>query len=275
VTPTPLPVVDPPVHPRLRKFATAEHPLRPSKVADVLACPLSYILSMHEEDSNGGVAAQTGNLIHRAVDAFHKTTDREARVAAGVAALEAAREKFPGGDAKKAQKIFTAYAADPENADARVKWVEQAVELTLPADHLDPTGEPIVIRGTMDQGRIGSDGIPRVWDVKTGDYLPPRECLDEHTVQQAVYVLAARKTLHPKFEPGGLIYTPNYEKSRGKRHLPYPMTVQQCEDVIAMLPLVVAAVRRGRAIARPGVDSCRWCDHKSWPRCHGLYRGMF
>jgi hypothetical protein len=257
-----LPVITT-VHPEMRQFATAARPLRPSRVGKFLRCPMSVVLQMAAE-SAGNAAAQTGNLVHDAVEAYHKT--KEAREAAGLAALERARAQFPEGDAEKAKAIFARYAKDPRNQNAVVPWVEAPVTLTLAPAPNDPTGKPVVISGTLDQVRL-EDGVLRVWDVKTGDRLSGDESEAEYLIQQATYTLAAIQTLDPSIQPGGLIYTPAYEKSRSKPFRPLKLTADRCKMLILPLVYWVAAVRSGVAPFSPSPEACRFCDEGGWPRC--------
>lgn len=267
------------VAPELVAFGSEDRPLRPSRVAKFLACPMSVVLSMYEE-SPGNCAAQTGSLVHSAADAYHKTKGSLAdRAAAGQAALDAARVKFPDGDEEKARKIFRSYAADEENQKAEVVWSEAAVRLTLDAAPGDPTGRRIVIAGTLDQVRRHSDGFLRVWDIKTGQYLTAEESILEYLTQQAVYTLAARETLDPTIEPGGLIYTPAYDKARARVHLPNPLTTEQCGDLLLTLPYMVSMIRKGMPVFRPSPSACKFCDMKKigyhWPKCRTRAAGVF
>ena len=106
----------------LRDFASAKRPLRPSKCCSFGGCPMAIVLSMHDEGGAGGRAADTGSLVHAAVKAFHSTSGA-GRVAAGQAALRAAREQFPAGDEEKGLRVFGSYAEDKANAEAEVVWL--------------------------------------------------------------------------------------------------------------------------------------------------------
>lgn len=268
---TPLKVI----HADMLTFGSESRPLRPSKVAKFLACPMSVLLTIHEQ-REGGKAAQTGNLVHSGAEAFHKTIGTEGeRIAAGLAALDAARAEFPEGDEEAAIKIFRSYAADKTNANAVVPWCEEPVRLVLSPDPGDPTGQPIVIAGTLDQVRRAPDGTLSVWDIKTGTFHGANDTVLEYLTQQAVYTLAARACLDSSIVPGGLIRTHGYSIIRGQVHLPNPLTVSQCEDLILLVPPLVAAIRRGEPVFRPGVDACRFCDVKPWPSCHNTFKGLY
>lgn len=231
---------------------------------------MQVVLQMWEESASGA-AADRGNLVHSAVHAFHQSTGD--RVAQGLAALEAAREKFPTGDPKEAAKIFGSYAADPENANAKVRWIEQRVTLRLPCAPEDPTGKDVVFTGTLDQVRETAPGL-RVWDVKTGEAKDGPETGDEYAIQQAVYTLAAIQTLDPSIRPGGLIWTPGYKLKR-KVHLSLKQTVRACKILLAPLVHWVASVRRGEPVFRPSADNCKYCPFKRWPDCLDRFEGQF
>lgn len=236
---------------------------------------MSVILSMFEE-SKGNGAAQTGNIIHDACEAFHKA--KEDRVNAGLQALEKARLEFPDGDPKKSEKVFRAYAADPKNADADVPWCEAQVTLRLAPAPEDKTGKPVVIVGTLDQVRRHSDGSLRVWDIKTGDRLDADETVNEYLIQQAIYTLGARQTLDPTIgdTPGGIIYTPGYERNRGgKTHIPLPLSLEAACILVSPLVHWIAQVRAGLMQFRPSAESCRFCPIKPWPTCITTARCAF
>jgi len=239
---------------------------------------MSAVLNDLFDGDEAGSAAQSGNLLHSAAAAFHRAAASmgvKQRTEEGLAALEAARQQFPDGDPAKARNWFIAYAGDKENQDADVPWVEQAVELKLEAATFDPTGEPIVVVGTLDQVRRARDGTLTLWDIKTGSRRTGKESLTAYAVQQATYLLAARECLADNIEPGGLIYTPGYEKRLGKRFFSYSMTVDECRLLVQHLVYTVALVRSGIPIFRPGVDTCEYCPCGTYDVCLPLYRTSY
>lgn len=253
-----------PVPDVMRDFGSAKRPLRPSSLVRVGACPMSAVLNDDMVNDDGNGAAQTGNLIHAAAAAFHRAASSmtaTARTEEGLAALEAARLKFPDGSYPKAVETFRAYAADPENIEADCPWVEQPIELRIQAAPNDPTGEPIVVIGTLDQVRRERNGRLRLWDIKTGSRLSGSESLTAYAVQQACYLLAARQVLADNVEPGGLIYTPGYEKKHGRRFFRYTLTVEECMLLVSVVAYNVALIRSGIPIFRPGVDTCEYCRY--------------
>lgn len=260
----------------MRDFGSEARPLRPSKCGKLVACPMSVFLDDGED--GGGPAAQTGNLVHSAVAAFHTHKDVEA----GLAALEAARQQFPKGNPDAARKNFRAYAADKTNDHKFVTHVEHQVRLDLAPAPDDPTGKPIVVIGTLDQVRLDftddrGNYYPghSVWDVKNGTRLDASESLDEHLIQQAVYVLGARQTLGFDVKPGGLILTPAYDKPRGRRFIPWKLSVRQCMLFCAPIVNAVALIRSGVATFKSSPDSCRYCQVRPFTNCASMYFGLY
>jgi RecB family exonuclease len=257
-------------------FATAEKPLRPSRLVQLTKCPMSVFMTAWNEEDEGGNAAQTGNLVHSAAAVYHKTTGTPTvRREAGLAALEAARSEFPQGDPEKGRDIFTRYAGDPENQNAVTPWVEERVKLVLAPHETDPTGQPIVIAGTLDQVRREKDGSLRVYDIKTGSGKTADESLAEYAIQQAAYVLAARQTLDPNIQPGSLIYTPGYEKPRGRRFLPLNLSVERCMLLLTPVVVNVAMIRRGIPVFTPSAGACQYCKIRPYNNCLNLYKGVY
>lgn len=226
---------------------------------------MSAVLNDDMVNDEGGSAAQTGNLIHAAAAAFHRTAASmgvNARTEEGLAALEAARKSFPDGHRENAIEAFRAYAKDEENIQADCPWVEQRIEFQIAAAPTDPTGEPIVIVGTLDQVRRAKDGTLRLWDIKTGSRRTGNESLEAYAIQQACYLLAARQKLADNIQPGGLIYTPGYEKKYGKRFFPYTLTVEECMILVSTVAYSIALIRSGIPTFRPGVDTCEYCKYR-------------
>jgi hypothetical protein len=266
-------------HEHFRLFGSRKYPLRPSKLIQFVRCPMSAFLSMTDDEGVGGQAADTGNLVHAAAAVYHRlkadgVSDAK-RLEAGLAELDAAREKFPAGDAAKAAAIFRSYAADPENSQAETPWVEEKVRIELaPAPH-DPTGEPVVIVGTLDQVRRHPNRRMKVHDIKTGSGKDATETVAEYLVQQAAYTLAARECLDGSIESGSIIYTPGYEKPRGRRHLPLNLSVEQCRLLLVPVVYAIAEIRRGVPAFRPGADSCKYCPVRPYTNCLSMFQGVY
>lgn len=269
------------------EIATERYPLRASALPKINECSASVFLSMQfwkldtDDDGLGGEAAQTGNLMHEGAAAFHRLDKGtpEERLEAGLAALRASREKFPGGDAKRAEKIFQAYAADEENQEAKVLKVEEKVNCVLPPAPFDLTGKPVVIRGTLDQVRLVNGNIPQVFDIKTGKKYYGMVALDHYMTQQAAYTVAAQQTWGQEFlaagygqvEPGALICTDGYFRPNGRVSWFHQWSYDDIPLILQNVVNQVAAARMKRLGFAPSTDACRWCEHKKFSNCKAFY----
>lgn len=263
-------------HPDFREYGTARRPLRPSALVQLLKCPMSGFLTYTDGDDLGNQAAQTGNLVHVAAAEFHRAVGELAgRKEAGLAALDAARLEFPGGDPDKAVYIFGQYAGDKKNQDAVTPWVEHKVNLRLAPAADDPTREPVVVIGTLDQVRLEPDGRLRVYDIKTGSAKDSNETLDEYVVQQCAYTLAARLDLDPRVEPGEIIHTPGYDKPRGRRFLPLKVTVEDCYLMMSAVVHQVSLIRQGIPLFTPSAENCKYCKVRPYTNCTTYYKAVY
>lgn len=234
-------------------FGTREMPLRPSSLGKLMKCPMSVLLP-YFEDGGGNEGAQTGSVVHAAVEAFHNGRSVEEATAAALAT-------FPKAVEEKARGWIAAYVADPANKSAVVTAVELQVTLEY---------RGVFIRGTLDQIRQTEDGVGLVWDLKTGASLAPGDCVAEYQFQQAGYVLAARETLQLPIAPGGIIYAAGYDKKLGRRHLPMGVTVADCIELMDEVVREVEYVRAGGRPYRPTADHCKYCPLAEFPKCKKL-----
>lgn len=226
---------------------------------------------METEDELGGTGAQTGNLVHVAVAAFHKEPDVERKVQAGLAEMQANLTKFPGGDFPEAEKHYLHYVADPRNRDANVIAVEKLVEFELPPHELDPTGEPIYIRGTMDQIRQLDDGRTMIYDIKTGKNSG-WHMIHSYAYQMAAYLLAARKNGFPFVENAVIIRTGGYRvrgadlPSPGGVFFPTHLSVERSLYMMSRIRRSIALIRKGEIDFGPG-DQCTYCPYNGLENC--------
>ncbi len=255
---------------RFLKFASPEFPLRPSALTHLVRCAGSVALPWEEiaqVNTLGGAAAQTGNLVHEAAAAFHKTAND---VEAGNAALQLARDRFPGGDVSKAQGMFDAYAADQENLIV-VPFVEFPVSMSLEPLADDPSGYPVVITGTCDQIRRGADDKLYIWDIKTGSRLDIKDTLDYYAYQISAYAVAATQTIGETVHPGGVIYTEGYAKPRAPRRRFCPWKYDTALHHMKWIQRIVTEIRKGNVPVTPG-ESCKYCVYKSVETCTPILR---
>lgn len=251
-------------------FGTAEHPLRPSALNWVVRCPVYAVLQFLEAEDSSGPAAQTGSLVHEAVAAFHLEPDASKKIAAAVSTLQSAAKKFPLAESNEARLYLEPYVSDPRNANAEILAVERKVTLTLDPHPLDPTGNPVVIRGTLDQIRR-VNGVTVVDDLKTGR-TEGWAMIHDYAYQQAAYCLAARESGFPDAQPGRLIRCYGYRTRTAKLPSPdgvfwqLPFSVAQARALLDRVRLQVALVRRGEVDFGPG-PQCSYCVYKGLDGC--------
>jgi hypothetical protein len=247
-------------------IATAARPLRASALPRLLECAGRVLLTEEfwglrmDDSEDSGAAAQTGSLVHAAAEAFHKGGD-------GNDAIEVFRGKYPKGDPVRARKIFAAYSADPKNKDAKIVALETKITYAIRAAPFDPTGEPVIVNGTLDQVREDSDGYRTVWDIKTGVNFYGTKALHHYAAQQALYTLAAGEDVYP----GGLICTDGYFRPGGKVFFQYKVTRADMVQMLTKVAALVAFARMGQVIRTPG-DVCEWCPHKTFEGCSSYVR---
>lgn len=244
------------------EFGTEARPLRPSSLDNLLACPMSVLLTLGMA-SEGNAGSNTGSVVHAGVEGFHRGGES---VTAGEEAMAEALPKFPEADWGKAYAWYQAYAADPTNrgAIARLEDGRPAVEVPVRINY-----KGVWIAGTLDQVRL-TDGVLSVWDLKTGSgFLSPEDTVAEHQAQQAAYVLAARATLKLDIQPGGIIYAVGYDKPRGRRFIPMGVTLKQCEELLDEVVARVAVIRDGGRSFIPSAAACKFCKLRTYPSCTG------
>lgn len=255
-------------------IGTEEFPLRASSLQMLVRCPLRALLMLAQmAEDQSGPAADTGSTVHGGVASWHKTQDAEEalRVMRSLAMAE-----HPLADIEDAESQFLAYALDPRNKNAKLALVEQKVSFDLAPATWDSTGKPIRIIGTLDQGRIGLDGVVEVWDVKTSK-KGGAQLLNEHAIQVAAYVIGMELHLKRPCRPGGIIRTRTYQK-RGVDPRSSPDEVfwelawkrSHCDRLMDGVRNAVAMVRRGEVFPGPG-EWCTWCPARGLDFCLPMY----
>lgn len=242
-------------------FASKETPLRASKVPALLRCSLKLHLleTGMINDSGSSVASHTGDMLHRAVEDWHRNGFRSAQSWKSVLAN---RYAYRDADVERVRKMFEGYTEDPRNKVETI-LVEGEIAVTLPPWKTDKTRKEIVIVGHPDQVRT-VDGELVVCDLKTST-KSGLDIMFEYTCQLVVYALGASKLLKKPVQPGYIIRTASYatKQNEGNRSpedvfIKYPFNTSQTSELIDEIRREVARVRRGEVGPRPSVD-CRWC----------------
>lgn len=246
-------------------FGTPAYPLHCSGLAHVLRCPWRSVSKYFFEPpyDASGPAAQTGTATHVAVHKFHEAND----AAAGLESMMAGAGAYPLADLEAAAAQFLSYAADPLNRSAKVLLREAKLSFTIKPAPEDPTGQPIVVIGTVDQVRE-ENGVAKVWDLKTSavdGWNKEAQLLHQHTVQIASYCVGASILLNRKVEPGGLILTKQYAKGKPAFwHCAW--SFDDIELIFRGIQHNIAAIRRGDYWHAAG-ENCSWCHMGSPDQC--------
>jgi hypothetical protein len=246
----------------LRRFATADRPLHPSGLRELIVCPWRKALEFLESDDGdqSGAAGDTGSAMHKAAAAFHRGKE----VAESIAEMQDNLHLYPKADLQDAASLFLAYAYDPRNR-VEVLLVEEAITFTLAPASEDPTGEPIVIEGTVDQVRL-VDGRPRVWDIKTTK-KDPEVARNKATFQLAAYCIGASFKLNTPVHPGGIILPRKYSAdSTGPVFRPVTWKFEDIEQIMLPVRQRVAEIRAGKLYHIPNED-CTWCRQRMPDLC--------
>lgn len=236
----------------MKDFGSAKHPLRPSQLPYLVLCSWRAVArEMKMLVNESGAAADLGSAVHLAVAAFHKG----AKEVDALATMRDASAAFPLADLKEAERIFSRYAEDPRNRDAKVVATEEKVSAKLNPHYLD--GPEIVIEGTLDQVRLVGNTY-EVWDLKTGI----REGLYFQTVyclQMAAYVVGAR-VKYPRAVAGGYIRTKAYFTRGAVLPSPanafIPANIPDPDKLLDAVRWAVCCIRAGYVIPTPGEHCC-------------------
>lgn len=254
-------------------FASAENPLRGSKVPQLLSCSLKlYLLDSGAMTDTSSEAAHTGSMIHRAIEVWHRNGFRSAE--AWRNCLEGIHE-YRYADVKKSQRVFEGYSEDPRNR-VETLLVEASIRVELPPWKTDKTRAPIVIEGHPDQVRR-EDGKLLVCDIKTGA-KGGLAMMFGYTGQLVIYAMGCSKMLNEPVEPGYIMRVGSYAtKQNANNRTPddvfirYPFTLAETTELIDEIRREVARVRRGEIGPRPS-EFCTYCPAGHVGNCCSMLR---
>ena len=237
---------------------------RVSSLNSLCRCPGFYVLSTTRGPA--GRAAQTGTAVGRLIELWHRAG--EPRGPGAIVELcdqvqfEGAT-RTPLADWDEVAQMAGLYAGDPRNHGVVLaESCEAEVRITLPAAPEDPTGRPFTLVGHLDQLRRGSDGVLRVWDLKSGKGSGI-EMIHSYAWQLAGYALASTETYGETVLPGGIIRLRGYLGKRASTpearvFFATPWTLQQCEAILETAIYDIGVLRAGTVPTRPGVY-CAYC----------------
>lgn len=256
--------------PTLQEFGSRKYPLRSSSLPTLLRCPLRQVLMFQRLIiDESGEPADTGSLMHLAAAHWHKNGDIEGARRAMLAAVD----QFPKGNVLDAGKLFSAYAADPRNQSAQFELIEDKIEIELPPWPDDPTQEPIIVTGTLDQVRYNvANGNLEVWDIKTSKKGGVVLVFD-YAAQIAAYTFGAEQRLKKPVHPGGIIRVRGYvTKGTDPASRPdgifFPAMISrsQVPQLLDAVRQKVSMIRQGIVMPTPG-EYCSYCPSGGVHNC--------
>ena len=238
-----------------------DHPIRMSSIDALFRCPMQVFLKHRASlDDTSGPAAQTGSAMHKMAEIFHGGSLPAKEIPAHVE--KTSSEKFPLADWKRAKAHFKAYAADPRNKEANVVHQEKEVIHVRKGVHF---------LGHLDQLRLDSDGVHRVYDIKTGK-TQPITMLDCYAGQIAGYVFGARDTFGLDVRPGALIRTESYvARTTQPVFVQIPYTLDQLDSILDRAVEEVKRIRKGKIDPRSGFHCSTICPARGLQNCLHLY----
>lgn len=226
-----------------------------------------------------GKAADTGTAVGRGIELWHKGSDYTALLRK---LREEHEEHYPLADLAEVERVVLAYCNDLRNRPDVVlpDSLELEVTLRLDADQDDPTGEPIVLTGHVDQVRYAfPDHKDRehlgleLWDVKNGRGSG-EDMTRDYAFQLAAYTLALEEHYgEGEIAMGGVVRTKGYiargnpEPSEARVFFPMPWRKSDCLSVLDTVRYLIGQIRAGAIPHTPG-PHCRYCPLE-FPHCAG------
>lgn len=248
----------------LKRFATEDFPLHPSALRLLVDCPWRLVMIyLDTPDGESGPAADTGSAVHAAARALHDGKE----VAESLGIMSAKLADYPRADLVDAADLFLKYSSDPRNRGAQVVLNEHPINFQIAAAPEDPTGEPLIFVGRVDQVRK-MDRF-RVFDIKTSK-MDPMELLHESLYQMAAYCVGASVKLGERVDPGALILVRKYkhtDHAEAPVFWEFPWTFHDCEQILDVIRRRVAEVRKGILYHNPKANTCRWCHQRTPDVC--------
>jgi superfamily I DNA/RNA helicase/RecB family exonuclease len=185
----------------------------PSLVELVSSCPLRWLLTRHGGEDVRALAAVTGSLVHRLVQAAAAgATDQqlEAALAAAWTSVDAGAPWYSRAEQRRVRQMvgmFRLWLRDSRGELTEV-GCEQDIEVQLPpADRAADDaadGSAVLLRGRVDRLERDRFGRPVIVDVKSSKTSVSKAAAEDHA-QLAIYQLAAA---HGAFTEHGLAAEP-------------------------------------------------------------------
>ena len=266
----------------LADFANADNPLRCSGIGELLPCTWRAAIEYLAIDERGdNYAAQVGSATHSAIAEWHRSSGDEKRAISVM--MKDIKEKYTliekGAGAEEALEMFLRYSRDPRNIGIDTPIIEEKSSFSIPAHKKDPTGQPIVIQGTLDQLRYDSrKKAYYVYDIKTIK-LGGGDLICNHSLQIHLYTFTALATMARKgikdapIFPGSIVRTRSYLTRKNEKEVspsdvfwPIPSSFKAGYYILASIQEYVRRVRSGELDASPN-EGCKYCPSGGFDFC--------
>ncbi|MCA1820356.1 MAG: ATP-dependent helicase [Pseudonocardia sp.] len=181
----------------------------PSLVELVSSCPLRWLLTRHGGEDVRALAAVTGSVVHRLVQAVAAgATDEqlEGALAHAWAGVDAGAPWYSRAEQQRVRQMVENFRRWWRDSRGELTEVgcEQDIDVRLPPPDRDPDdpadGMAVMLRGRVDRLERDCHGRPVIVDVKTSKVPVSKQAAEDHP-QLAVYQLAAA---HGAFTEHGL-----------------------------------------------------------------------
>lgn len=219
---------------------------------------------LYDPSNEGGAAGDTGSAVHAAAHAFHDGKE----VAECLGVMKQKLAQYPKADLLDAANLFLSYSYDQRNKEAKVILNERQVDFSLAPSKEDPTGEPIVFTGRVDQVR-DVDGRLKVYDIKSTK-KSPGQMQYEYMFQMAAYCVGSSILLKQRVDPGACIYVRKYGTSNHSQapvFWHYAWTFEDCVQIMDVVRHRVAEIRKGIIYHNPNDNYCTWCHLRTPDLC--------
>lgn len=219
---------------------------------------------LDDPTGEGGVAGDTGSAVHAAAHAMHDGKE----VAECLGVMKAKLAQYPKAELLDAADLFLKYSSDQRNKEAKVVLNERQIDFALAPSKEDPTGEPIIFNGRVDQVR-DVDGRLKVYDIKSTK-KDPAQMQAEYMFQMAAYCVGSSILLGQRVDPGACIYVRKYgnkDHSRASVFWHYSWTFDDCVQIMEVVRHRVADIRKGILYHNPNDNYCRWCHLRTPDLC--------
>jgi len=262
---------------QMQTIGDEQHPIRASSLPALFKCPRLFIEKvMVEGDQLGDEKAQTGNLVHAGIKAFHDYKGKGDALTHAKALMQLAAKVYTAGDYAEAERMLEAYARR-ELSERRGKVIlcEEKITLTLAASPLDPTGNNIYITGTVDLVRLLGKDVLYIIDHKTG-MTYGENMVKGYMAQLAAYGLAIMQRYPDKKYKTFITRIQDLKRSNLPFWWPMPglETPEGCMKVLEVVVDRIAILRAGRIHHTSSKECETYCPLVMYPNCQNVELGV-